>query len=74
MLKMCCASLALVSTLTLAGCVSTTRSSESDALAFCDVYRGIRWHRNDTDETLRQIKPLNDLYLAKCTLGREVTK
>jgi hypothetical protein len=53
-------------TLPLAGCLSTTPSSEIDA-SFCDAARAIYYSRHDTAPTVQQIKEHNAVGIAlKC--------
>ena len=73
-LKRSAHALLLISTLTLSGCVTMMGSSgaiEEHAkavpqLLFCDGYKPILWSASDTDETIKQAKVANALYLEKC--------
>lgn len=35
-------------------------------VSFCHAYRPVKYHTNDTDETIRQILVLNELYVETC--------
>lgn len=60
------AALLLTPLLTLQGCVTTTASVETDAVA-CSAFEPIRWSAKDTDETIRQAKEHNAAWNAVCS-------
>lgn len=68
----------VLSSATLASCGTTTMdfaatSSSSHALgraAFCDVARPISWSRNDTDQTILQVKEHNAVGQALCAWAK----
>ena len=49
------AALLLTPLLILPGCVTTTSSAGTDAVA-CSAFEPIRWSVNDTDKTIGQVK------------------
>ena len=68
------ASLLIVSTLILSGCGTTTGSDEikgppppaAPVNAFCEIAKTISWSTKDTDQTIREVKAHNAVYLALC--------
>lgn len=61
------ARLLIGATLILAGCVTTTGSVATDpTTAICASFRPITWSSRDTDETIKQVKAHNSVYLAIC--------
>ena len=50
---------ALIVTLFLAGCTTTTAGSGTTGKAVCNVLQPVRWSAADTDETIRQVKANN---------------
>jgi hypothetical protein len=59
------AALLLMPLLILASCATTTASVGTDAVA-CSAFEPIRWSKNDTDETIRQVKEHNAAWAAIC--------
>lgn len=57
--------LALVLILPLTGCVSMTASSETKQ-ALCDQFQPLRWSGSDTDETIKQAKEHNAVFVKLC--------
>lgn len=58
----------LSATLTLGGCATTTASGGTDApkTVVCKVFQPISWSSKDTDETIKEVKAHNAVYLALC--------
>jgi hypothetical protein len=54
--------------LVLTGCVHTTVSSDPSHVldVACQAFQPITWSKQDTDDTLRQIKAHNAVYLTLC--------
>ena len=61
--------LLLMPLLILPGCVTTTGSAVTDAIA-CSAFEPIRWSRNDTDGTIRQVKEHNAVWATLCAVSR----
>ena len=59
------AALLLTPLLILQGCVTTTGTVATDAIA-CSAFEPIRWSAKDTDETIRQVKGHNAAWKAAC--------
>ncbi len=57
--------LLLTPLLILPGCVMTTGSVATDALA-CSIFEPIRWSAKDSDETIRQVREHNAAWKAAC--------
>lgn len=57
---------------TLSGCAILTRLNEppkptySPVPAMCEIFVPIKWNKADTDETLKQIKAHNGVWLQLC--------
>ena len=60
------AALLLTPLLILPGCVTTTGSAGSDAVA-CGAFESIRWSKYDTDDTIKQVKEHNAAWKAVCS-------
>jgi hypothetical protein len=60
------AALQLTPLLILPGCVTTTGSSGTDAVA-CSAFEPIRWSKKDSDDSIRQVKEHNAAWKAICT-------
>lgn len=57
----------LISLLSLTACATTTNSSAPKPInEFCALYKPIHWSRLDTDETLKQIKETNAVWVKLC--------
>lgn len=59
------AGLLLTPLLILPGCVTTTASVGTDAVA-CSAFEPIQWSKKDTDKTVRQVKEHNAAWKAVC--------
>ena len=57
---------------TLTGCATLThlnaptKPEYDPRLTFCQVFTPILWNKRDTDETLRQVKAHNDVWVTTC--------
>jgi hypothetical protein len=51
--------------LILTGCATTTATVGTDAVA-CSVFEPIRWSKQDTTDTIRQVKEHNATWDALC--------
>ena len=58
--------------MTLTGCASLTRLNDpikpeyDPRKTFCQVFTPILWSKRDTDETLKQVKAHNDVWMVTC--------
>lgn len=52
--------------LTLAGCPLTTRTQTSVINPACQIYEKIRYSRNDTVDTQKQVREHNAVHTATC--------
>lgn len=62
-------------TLILTACATTTGSVETStpppaAETFCQIAKPISWSTKDTDETIRQVKEHNAVFLRLCGSAR----
>jgi hypothetical protein len=55
---------ALALTLSLGACATTTGSVATDVS--CEAFEPILWSQEDTDETIRQIREHNAVWVALC--------
>jgi hypothetical protein len=60
------AALLLMPLLILPGCVTTTGSVKTEAVA-CGAFEPISWSAKDTNDTIRQVKEHNAAWRAVCS-------
>lgn len=57
---------AILSLVTLGACATTTRSAVPTDKVYCSVAQPIYWSKNDTDNTIAQVKEANAAWKSLC--------